>query len=145
MQNSYTKIDPEIDHFTDGMSTVSTHPNRMTSIVVQGNAQVGAIVACPGASAQVTQQNIVDNRQEILKALDHVLNAIRSSSYHDELAETQGLIEDARAELGKDKPNSLKLASAIAGIGTAINMLAGLKPAYESLRSMGAILGITLP
>jgi len=145
IENAYDKIDPEIDLFADTLAVASNRPDGLSSIIVQGNAQVGAIVASPGASAQVTQQNISDNRQLILEALDRVLTAISGSSHYSELSEARKMVEDARTELGKDKPNSLKLSTAITGIGTAINMLAGLKPAYESLKSAAAVLGVSLP
>ena len=145
MENAYRKIDPEIDLYVDAMLAAGTRSSGVSSIIIQGNAQVGAIVTSPGASVQVAQQNIADNRQSIQEALDRVVNAIHASSYDSQLSEVRDLIKDARTELEKDKPNSLKLYSAIAGIGTAISMLAGLKPAYESLKSVAAILGITLP
>jgi len=145
LENGYNKIDPEIDLFVDALMVQRDHPGSQGSIVIQGNAQVGAIVASPGASAQVTQQNISDNRQPILEALDCVLSAIAESSHGSELSEVQELISDAKLELEKPKPNSLKLSSSFGGIATAISMLADLRPAYECLKSTAAILGVSLP
>jgi hypothetical protein len=145
LENAYAKVDAEIDLFVDSLLQLSSKLQSPSSVIVQGNAQVGAILASPGASAQVTQNIISDNQKLILEALDRVLEGIQNSVKSSELTDVHELAEDVKSEIVKDKPNYLKVKSAIVGIGAAINTLANLKPAYEYLKGTAAIIGITLP
>lgn len=59
--------------------------------------------------------------------------------------EVKELIEDALAEVQKPKPNNIKIASVIKGIGQAIKFVPDLKAAYDVIKPAAASAGIYLP
>lgn len=60
----------------------------------------------------------------------------------DEVAE---LVEDARTELEKPKPNGFRLTNVLTGVATAVQTAASLQPAYQALKAGVLPLGIFLP
>jgi hypothetical protein len=95
-------------------------------------------------------KNIVinnDNKQELYKAIDIIFNAISNANdFHSSAKEeTKAMICEVKTEVEKPQPNGIKLKSLLFGIGTTIQSLASMKPAYEALKTAASVIGIHLP
>ncbi len=44
-----------------------------------------------------------------------------------------------------ERPNSLKVSSVLTGIGTAVQTIGALQPAYQALKTAAAAFGLPLP
>ncbi|MFH1555664.1 MAG: hypothetical protein ABII76_12500 [Pseudomonadota bacterium] len=62
-----------------------------------------------------------------------------------DVAEIKEIVEDTISELQKQKPNKMKVATAIKSIAEIIKFVPALKGAYDIIKSAAAIVGISLP
>ena len=60
-------------------------------------------------------------------------------------AEVLELVQDSKTEADKQKPNLTRLKGALLVIANSIQSVAGLRPAYETLKGALALVGVTLP
>jgi hypothetical protein len=88
-----------------------------------------------------------DNKQELCKAIDIILNAMSNANdFHSSAKEeTKELIDKVKSEVEKPKPNGIKLGSLLLGIANTVQSLASMKPAYEALKTAASAIGIHLP
>jgi hypothetical protein len=121
-----------------GMTTVHVHPH----------AAVGAIQMGAGSTAHVTQNIDAQSKAQVLEALAKVeesLTRIESLTPEakSDVAET---ILDAKRELSKERPNSVKLGGLLSGVSTVIGAVADMKPAYDNFKMVvAASLGLLFP
>ena len=110
-------------------------------------------ITAPGGIVQTGNNamadNIVlnnDNKQELYKAIDIILNAMSNANdFHSCAIKTKEMICEVRSEVEKAKPNGIRLRSLLFGIATGIQSLASMKPAYEALKAAALHIGINLP
>lgn len=132
----------ELEHLEKGEamgseSNITTYNIKATGGIVQtGNNAMTEIVIINK-----------DNKQELCKAIDIILNAMPyANDFHSSTKEeTKEMIYEVKAEVEKPKPNGIKLRSLLFGIGTTVQSLASMKPAYEALKTAASAIGIHLP
>lgn len=141
------KIHTEIDLFLMTLKVKPTEPTYMPPQINIHNSNIGALQTGAASVANVTQQVDTQSFQEVVRVLTQLqteLSAIESFP-HDNKFEIIELVEDGIVELKKEKPNLSKIKSFITTIGGAISLTADLKPAYEALKTVSAMIGLTLP
>ena len=55
------------------------------------------------------------------------------------------LVGELDTEAAKERPNNLKITSGLSTIGQSISTVAALKPAYETVKGVAALFGVSLP
>lgn len=145
-EHAKKKVLADIDLFILSLEARSERREGQTVFHIQGS-QVGAIQLGPGASATTIQMLTVPDREALRKALDRVKQDLarvdKLPGYEKD--EVLDLIEEGRAEIGKAKPNSIRLTSVFSAIATAIQTAGSLQPAYQALKAALLPLGIPLP
>jgi hypothetical protein len=141
-ENAVKKAIAEIELFAAAYKQ-STHQGG--DLHVYG--PVGAIQTGPGATAHVTQTIGNEEQQRLIEALNRIVEETASlkevGGYHRQ--DIVDLIEEAKSEAKKDRPNMLQLRSALVTIAGTIQTVAALRPAYDLLKGTLALLGIFLP
>jgi hypothetical protein len=143
LEAAYASLDAELNLYASWKKRMSQRNVRP----VPGNvfniySPVGAIVT--GEHAEVTVQHIIDNREALLHALLQLRDALTQSS-EGRAQQSAELLADVESEVRKTRPNPIKVRAAISGIAGAIQTVASLRPAYEFLKPVAALLGIPLP
>ena len=110
-------------------------------------APVASFQAGAGSIAAVNQTVSIGDRDALVKALDLVREAIQREQKVDTFnkEEVIELIDEGRAEAAKSKPNGMKLGSIMQTVSAAIQTVATLKSAYQTLKIALAPFGIQLP
>lgn len=141
------KIHNEIDLFLMSLKNKRVETPYAPPQINIHNSNIGALQTGAGSIANVTQQIDTQAIQEIVKALTLLKKELPSIEElpQNNKSDIIELVDDGIAELKKDKPNFSKIKSFISTIGEAISVTADLKPAYETLKSVATIIGLTLP
>lgn len=110
-------------------------------------APVASFQTGAGSIAAVNQTISFGDRDALVKALDLVREAIQHEQKIDTFnkGEVIELIDEGKAEIAKSKPNGTKLGSIMQTVSAAIQTVATLKSAYQTLKSALAPFGIQLP
>lgn len=142
------KIGTEIDLFVHAL-------RRQQEVKVGGEAPtvfniyspVGSIQTGSYATANVSQNLDADVRAELSKALSQISTMLAGSNIvlQQPKAEIVELVDDGQKELKKNSPNLTKLRSLLSAVGSAIQTVPSMKPAYETLKQALTFLGISLP
>lgn len=105
------------------------------------------VVAGPGSTNQVTMTFTPGDREAVLQALDAVDKAIgQSGQLSPELVgQIQEVVSETRIEARKEKPNALKLRTALAGIGQTVQVLGSGAAAYNLVKAAAQAFGLSLP
>jgi len=108
---------------------------------------VGVVQTGPGATAHVIQNLGGQDKEALVQALEHVRqDLIRVTEVAGfSRQEVVELVDDARTELEKSRPNGLRLTNILTGIATTIQTAGSLQPAYQALKAALLPLGIFLP
>ncbi len=111
------------------------------------NSTIGSVQTGSNSVANVDIRIHNEQSKALLEALEFVSEALAkvgdfATGNKDEIVE---LVEDSKAELVREKPNSTKLSYYLPAIGGAISTIAELKPAYDVLKSAASLIGISLP
>ena len=141
--DTFERIAGEIDLFVMSLKRVREAEEGRTQ-TMNFYAPVGAVQAGTGSNAYVTQNISNDAKTTLNLAFDAIIKELPEIQNlpGEELLE---IVEDARREVSRDKPNSLKVQTYIITIGTMIQATAALKPAYDLLKQGAAYFGISLP
>lgn len=100
------------------------------SINVSG--PVGTIQTGSNAFASVTQTIATPTDDDVARALSEIAEALRrieGERSHQALE----LIDDLQAQLNRDRPNPLKVSSALGGLATMIQTIPAVAPAWETI------------
>lgn len=102
--------------------------------------------ASPGATATITVLTS-ENLQAILQAVEQAKEEVGAATDIPgrDKGELLEVLEDVHSEAQKDNPNSLKLKSLLATAATSISNVASLNSAYQSLKAVASLVGISLP
>jgi hypothetical protein len=149
LDRAYKKVFTEIDFF------VLDLVRRADAVKKQGDGQpifyinspVGAIQTGPSATASFIMNIDAHDQGVLAGALDLLKEALVGvddlpSSPKEEVID---LIEEAKTEASKSKPNGMRLYAVLMAIATAIQTVGSLQPAYQVLRTALLPLGISLP
>ena len=99
----------------------------------------------PGAMTNISYSLDAGERDVLVRALDLVKESLATGEHVGVREEISELIEEARAEVGKPKPNGMRLQSVLTGIAGAIQTAGSLQPAYQALKAALLPLGVFLP
>lgn len=133
----------EIDLFLTAMKKNESEGNKGSTMNFY--APVGSVQTGANSTAYVTQNISVDARTTLVSAFDEIIKELSKSQIVPQREELIEVVQDAKTEIAKSKPNALRLQSYIVTIGTMIQAVAALKPAYGLLKLGAAHFGITLP
>ena len=142
------KVGTEIDLFVHSLKKKSdAEPNGTSALIFNIYSPVGSIQTGDSSVANVTQNIDTEVKEQIRKVLEeinHVLNLpeVETTYPKGELIE---VIQESQTEIQKAKPNVTRLRSLLTTIGTSIQVVSSLKPAYETLKQALTFLGISLP
>jgi hypothetical protein len=142
------KVGTEIDLFVHSLKAKTTaQKNESLSPIFNIYSPVGSIQTGEGSIANIIQNIDTEVREQIRKALEEISITLNEPGLEitfpkEELIE---VVKETHDELQKDKPNITRLKSLLTTIGTSIQVVSSLKPAYETLKQALTYLGISLP
>ena len=142
------KVGTEIDLFVHALKKKeAVEINGTSSTIFNIYSPVGSIQTGDSSIANVTQNIDIEVKEQIRKALEDIglaLNQpeVEPSSSKSELIE---VVQESKDEIQKEKPNVTRLRSLLTTVGTSIQVVSSLKPAYETLKHALTFLGISLP
>jgi hypothetical protein len=134
-----------VDLFAKQLSRAPVSPG--SSVQNFYGSTVGAVQTGAGATATVQQSIVVGDTkatETALLALSEALSAITVSGAFSQ-RELLELVADLVSEVRKPQPSRLKVSQLAAGLGTALQTTAAVKPAYELVRVALLGWGINLP
>jgi hypothetical protein len=120
-------------------------PDSGPSVVING--PVGQAVIGSGSMGVYVSNVDAKTREALLSAFAEIESQIEDETVAIDAPkeEVRDLIQDARTEIDKPKPNMTKLKSILAGLGSAINYAPKMKAAYDVLKWAASFIGVTLP
>lgn len=142
------KVGTEIDSFVNSLKRkVDTAKNGTSPISLTFNAPVGSIQTGDSSIANVTQNIDTEVKDQIRKALEDINSILTQPEVETPTpkGELLEVVQDSQVELQKEKPDVTRLKSLLTGIGTSIQMVSSLNPAYETLKHALTFIGISLP
>jgi hypothetical protein len=143
--NVLTKVNAEVDLFVRRIVTLAERvdaPGNRVSITGSGNVVLaGAFVGSPmsiglDAGSKAALENALDT-------VEIALAEVETATFN--VAEVKEMVAQSKAELAKDKPNSILISSMLQGTATAIQTLPSLRPAYDALKWALLPLSVMLP
>ena len=88
---------------------------------------------------QMSDGNSVTNKlKSVFEEIEEQLKAILSRK-------KQEIEKDLEDEIQKEKPNVTRLRSLLTTVGSSIQVVSSLKPAYETLKQALTFIGVSLP
>ena len=138
----------EIDLFVHSLKgKADILKNGSSSTIFNIYSPVGSIQTGDNSIANVIQNLDSEVKDQILKTLEDINSILAQSEIEipipkDELIE---VVQESQEELKKQKPNVTRLKSLLITVGTSIQVVSSLKPAYEALKQALAFIGISLP
>ena len=143
-----TKVGTEIDLFVYSLNRkIEMIKKETSSTIFNIYSPIGAIQTGDSSIANVTQT--IDT--EVKEQLNKVLEEISSKLIQSEIflpypkGEIIEIVQEGQEELRKQSPNITKLRNILPAVGTAIQTIASMKPAYEGLKQALTFFGISLP
>lgn len=110
------------------------------NITIAGN--VGSVLTGNYSSSNVVQNIDAGTSQAIVDALDKLTQEIAKTGESN--TDLQEVVDEAKSELQKEKPNKTKLVGLLRGISETISLIPKFKTAYETLKWAAVGLGIHL-
>lgn len=148
MRRSFDKTAAEIDLFALAMERPSNQTAPPTAgVVIHSVNTIQALQTGSESIANVSQTITQEDRATLLSALETVRVALEAldRNVHGGRDEILDMINETIGEVGRNPPSGLKLASNLSAIGQSISTVAALKPAYDTLKGVAALVGVTLP
>jgi hypothetical protein len=137
LQRVYAEIDYAVLSVSPG-ATEGRHGATVNIYQGFGIVQTGA-----GSTASFTlSRDSIVEIEHALSAAEQEIQAVADPTARQQVME---LVEEARAEIGKEQPNGLKVRGALAGIATTLQTAAAAPGAYQVLKGAAALLGLNLP
>jgi hypothetical protein len=144
--NVLSKALTEVDLFDAKLSALAQQAQASgNQVTVTGAGNVVLTGVFTGSPMSITID--AGARAEIERALAIVEAALASvpqpTSFN--VADVQEMVAESKAELVKPQPNSTKLGTMLMGVATTIQTAGAMRPAYDALKGLFAMFGITLP
>jgi len=143
-----SKVGTEIDLFVYSLKKeADTVKNGTSSPVFNIYSPVGSIQTGDSSIANVTQNIDTEVKEQIRNALEDILSTLTQSEVETPTpkGELIEVVQESQVELEKGRPNITRLKSLLTGVGTSIQVVSSLKPAYETLKQALTSIGISLP
>jgi hypothetical protein len=142
-ERALDKVNAEIDLFVLGLNRRNEFQSSQSGFVF--NAPVGAVLTGPSATANVFQTITQQDRDALLAAVELLKQGLASVDNLPAHPKEEILDLVDEAETRKSKPNNSRLLSIFTTVATAIQTVASLQPAYQTLKTALLPLGILLP
>ena len=142
------KFGTEIDLFVHALKRKkAVETNGKSSTVFNIYSPVGSIQTGDSSIANVTQNIDTEVKDQIRKALEDIELALNQPEVEPSSSKTEliEVVRESKDEIQKEKPNVTRLRSLLTTIGTSIQVVSSLKPAYATLKHTLTFLGISLP
>jgi hypothetical protein len=142
------KVGTEIDLFVHALKKKeAVETNGTSSTVFNIYSPVGSIQTGDSSIANVTQNIDTEVKEQIRKALEDIELALNQPEVEPSSSKTEliEVVQESKDEIQKEKPNVTRLRSLLTTVGTSIQVVSSLKPAYETLKHALTFLGISLP
>ena len=147
-KQALAKVGTEIDLFVHSLKKkAESIKGEASSAIFNIYSPVGSILTGDNAIANITQNIDTELKVQIQKALEEIISKLNDPEVDTPLPKNE-LIEvaqESQAEIQKEKPNVTRLRSLLTTVGTSIQVVSSLKPAYETLKQALTFLGISLP
>ena len=149
-EQALMKVDAEIDLFVLSLlrqTEAREGKTESSGQIFNFYSPIGAIQTGPSATANVVMNLSPRDREALREALERVkegLSIVEHLPGHPK-EEVLDLVEEAKTEVGKPRPNGMRLGSVLMAVGTAIQTVGSLQPAYQALKAALLPLGIPLP
>ena len=149
-EQALMKVDAEIDLFVLSLlrqTEAREGKTESSGQIFNFYSPIGAIQTGPSATANVVMNLSHLDREALREALERVkegLSIVEDLPGHPK-EEVLDLVEEAKTEVGKPRPNGMRLGSVLMAVGTAIQTVGSLQPAYQALKAALLPLGIPLP
>jgi len=147
--NMYERIvGTEIDLFVHALKKKeAVETNGTSSTVFNIYSPVGSIQTGDSSIANVAQNIDTEVKEQIRKALEDIELALNQPEVEPSSSKTEliEVVQESKDEIQKEKPNVTRLRSLLTTVGTSIQVVSSLKPAYETLKHALTFLGISLP
>lgn len=142
------KVGTEIDLFVHALKKKeAAETNGTSSTVFNIYSPVGSIQTGDSSIANVTQNIDTEVKEQIRKALEDIELALNQPEVEPSSSKTEliEVVQESKDEIQKEKPNVTRLRSLLTTVGTSIQVVSSLKPAYGTLKQALTFLGISLP
>jgi len=142
------KVGTEIDLFVHSLrKKADVQKNNAMSTIFNVYSPVGSIQIGDNAIANVSQSVDTDTKHQIISALEQINDILDHPDVDTALpkGELIEVVEESRKELQKEKPNVTRLRSLLTTVGTSIQVISSMKPAYDTLKQAMTFLGVSLP
>ncbi|PYJ67928.1 MAG: hypothetical protein DME76_14015 [Verrucomicrobia bacterium] len=143
MRKIYVEIDLFVSSLRARVESNELRESQKTTLNIY--SPVGVIQTGSGAMTNISYSLDAGERDVLVRALDLVKESLATGEHVGVREEISELIEEARAEVGKPKPNGMRLQSVLTGIAGAIQTAGSLQPAYQALKAALLPLGVFLP
>jgi len=147
-QAALAKVGTEIDLFVYSLKKkVEMKEKETSSTIFNIYSPVGAIQTGDSSIANVTQTIDTEVREQLRKVLEEIFLKLTKEDIalpypKGEIIE---IVQEGQEELKKQSPNITKLRSMLSTVGTAIQTISSMKPAYDALKQILPFFGISLP
>jgi hypothetical protein len=141
-------VGTEIDLFVHSLKKKeAVAQNGASSTVFNIYSPVGSIQTGDSSIANVSQNIDTEVKEQIRKALDEIITALNQSEVDIPFSKGEFIevVQESQSEIQKQRPNLTRLRSLLTTVGTSIQVVSSLKPAYEILKQALTFLGISLP
>ena len=147
VQRALNKTATDIDLYVLASEGASSPEAPRTSVVIQNLGTIHALQTGAGSVANIAQSFTQTDQEALRAALETVRTALEilDKTQHPGKDEVLGLVAELNTEATKERPNSLKVASGLSAIGQSISTVAALKPAYETIKGVAALFGVSFP
>lgn len=147
-KKALAKVGTEIDLFVHSLKKkAESIKGEASSAIFNIYSPVGSIQTGDKSIANITQNIDTEVKVQIQKALEEIISKLNESEVDTPLPKNE-LIEvaqESQVEIQKEKPNVTRLRSLLSTIGTSVQVVSSLKPAYNTLKQALAFMGISLP
>jgi hypothetical protein len=123
------------------VGAVAIANTRQTSVSnsINVSGPVGSIQTGSNSSASVTQTVAAPTNDEAARALTIIAEAIRGMK-GEKSVQALELIDDLQAQVSRDKPNQMKVSSALGGLATMVQTIPSIGPAWDTVLRWSAAL-----
>ena len=142
------RVGTEIDLFVYSIKRRSEMKEKeANSTIFNIYSPVGAIQTGDSSIANVTQNIDAEVREQLGNVLEEIYLRLAQEDIvlpHPK-KEIIEIVQEGQEKLKKQSPNITKLRGMLSAVGTAIQSIASMQPAYEGLKQALTFLGISLP
>jgi len=135
-----TAIRWEIDLYLRSVS--SEEAPRVQNVY---HAPVGTVVA--GGSVSIGTQYVMGDLADLRRSVEELLRHVRDlpDAIVPDRDTVMELLADARREVETERPKKLKVSTLLSGVAATVRTIPAVSPAYQTVKSAAAQVGIPLP